>query len=137
MLLVSRYLKKKKSAGVDVVDEFCMLTLTFAVTPLYLFMLPCLYLPFQDPRPLRLVKVCHFENMGGIDVSVIASAHDDLLVDNHFVYWSKVRKGRYVTTLDTVMELDSHSTVNEKDPTVTVSFPLNEMLEYSVACSYL
>lgn len=61
-------------------------TLVFAITALDLLMHAFLYLSFQYPRSGRLVKVCDFQNVRGIDPIIGSAAHYMVALNEAFVY---------------------------------------------------
>ena len=64
------------------------LTLVLPVTPLDLLMLPFLDLPFQNSCSSWLVECGDLENVGGIDIVIVASAHDMVSADIVFEHWN-------------------------------------------------
>lgn len=64
-----------------------LLTLVFPIPSLNLLMHPFLHLPLQDPCSSWFVIFGDFENVGGIYVVVVASAHDMVSFDIELEHW--------------------------------------------------
>lgn len=64
------------------VDSF--ITLIFSITPLNLLMYSLLHLSLEYPCPGWLVVVGNFENVGGVYVMIMPSAHDMVALNIEF-----------------------------------------------------
>ena len=62
----------------------CPLTLILSIASLDFLMMTFLHLSLQYSRPCGLVIVGDFQNVGGIDEVIVATAHDMVAVDVEF-----------------------------------------------------